>query len=112
VVAYFVHRRHTVKARFAVLCAALATVLLSLAVVLLVSHIGLLTNASTPVNVVLVGIVPLTLVIGLIAATVLKARRPQVYAGIGGMHPEDGHLPPPEPTDDALTVTDVEENVR
>ena len=53
-------------------------------------------------NVILVGIVPLTLVIGFVAAGVLKERRPEVYAGIGGMHPEDGHLPPVEPTDESL----------
>ena len=78
------------------LCAAIATVLLCLAVVLLVSHIGLLTNATGLTNVVLVGIVPLTLIIGVVAAGVLKSRRPEVYAGIGGLHPEDGHLPPVE----------------
>ena len=47
----------------------------------------------------LVGIVPVTLLIGVIAARVLKARRPAVYAGIGGAHAEDGHLPPAEPVD-------------
>jgi amino acid transporter len=102
VVAYFVRRRHTVRARVAVVCAAVATVLLTLAVTLLVSHIGLLTNAAGITNVILVGIVPLTLIIGIVAAEVLKRRRPEVYAGIGGIHPEDGHLPPVEPTDEQV----------
>ncbi|GAA3616648.1 APC family permease [Microlunatus ginsengisoli] len=102
VVAYFVRRRHTVRARVAVVCALLATVLLTLAVVLLVSHIGLLTNAAGITNVILVGIVPVTLLIGIVAAGVLKNRRPAVYAGIGGVHPEDGHVPPAEPTDEAV----------
>ena len=100
VVAYFVRRRHTVRARVAVLCAVVATVLLTLAVTLLVSHIGLLTNAIGITNVILVGIVPLTLAVGIVAAGVLKRKRPEVYAAIGGMHPEDGHLPPAEPTDE------------
>jgi hypothetical protein len=94
-----------------VFCAAVATVLLTLAVVLLVSHIGLLTNSAGITNVILVGIVPLTLVIGFVAASVLKTRRPAVYAGIGGVHPEDGHLPPAEPTDetiDSLDATSIE----
>ena len=106
VVAYFVRRRHSVRARVAVTCAAIATVLLGLAVTLLVGHIDLLTAAGPATNIVLVGIVPLTLVIGWIAAGVLKSRRPGVYAGIGGMHPEDGHVPPAEPTDDALEAMD------
>ena len=114
VVAYFVRRRHTVRARVAVLCAAIATVLLCLAVVLLVSHIGLLTNATGLTNVVLVGIVPLTLIIGVVAAGVLKTRRPDVYAGIGGLHPEDGHLPPVEPAAVAATASpaSTEDNPR
>jgi amino acid transporter len=112
VVAYFVRRRHTVRARVAVLCAAVATVLLALAVVLLVSHIELLTNAPTGVNLVLVGIVPVTILVGVIAASVLKVRRPRVYAGIGGMHPEDGHLPPAEPTDDDLETRTTKETAR
>ncbi len=105
VVAYFVRRRHTVRARVAVVFAVVATVLLSLAVTLLVSHISLLTNAPTPTNVILVGIVPLTLIIGIVAAEVLRRRRPEVYAGIGGMHPEDGHVPAAEPTDEQLEAS-------
>ena len=105
VVAYFVRRRHTVRARVAVVFAVVATVLLTLAVTLLVSHISLLTNAPTPTNVILVGIVPLTLIIGVVAAEVLRRRRPEVYAGIGGMHPEDGHVPAAEPTDEQLEAS-------
>ena len=97
VVLYFVRRRHSVSERTATVCAAVATVLLTLAVVLLAVHIDLLTNADTATNVVLVGIVPLTLVVGWVAATVLKVRRPAVYAGIGAAHPEDGHVPTLEP---------------
>lgn len=97
VVVYFVRRRATVRARVATGCAVVATVLLALVVVLLVSHVDLLTNAGTTVNVFLVGIVPLTLLVGVIGASGLKARRPDVYAGIGRVHVEDGHLPPPEP---------------
>lgn len=102
VVAYFVRRRHTVRARAAIICGALAAVLLALAVSLLVSHISLLTNAVGLINVILVGIVPLTLIIGFVAAEVLRRRRPDVYANIGGLHAEDGHLPPIEPTDEEL----------
>jgi amino acid transporter len=105
VVAYFVRRRHTVRAPVAILCAVIATVLLSLAVLLLVSHIDLLTNAVGLTNVVLVGIVPLTLIIGVVAAEVLRRQRPTVYACIGGIHPEDGHVPAAEPTDEQLEAS-------
>ncbi|HEU5483678.1 MAG TPA: amino acid transporter, partial [Microlunatus sp.] len=102
VVAYFVRRRHTVRARVPIAFAALGTILLSLAVVLLVSHIDLLTTAAGLTNVILVGIVPVTFVVGIVAALVLRRRRPEVYAGIGGSHAEDAHLPGPEPTDEQL----------
>ena len=57
--------------------------LLAAATYLLVDHIELLTAASTTVNVLLVGIVPLTLVVGTAAALWLRARHPERYAGIG-----------------------------
>ena len=99
VVAYFVRRWHTTKARFATTCAAVATVLLGVAVSLLAWHIDLLTAADQTTNIILVGIVPATLLIGWIAASILKVRRPRVFAGIGGIHAEDGHIPTPEPVD-------------
>jgi amino acid transporter len=107
VVAYFWRRRHTVKAWVATACAALAAVLLTAAVIALASHIDLLTSADTATNIVLVGIVPLTLLVAAAAARVLKARRPQVYAGIGAVHSEDGHIPAPEPTDIAIDTKDA-----
>ncbi|HEY5878106.1 MAG TPA: amino acid transporter, partial [Nakamurella sp.] len=79
VVAYFWRRRHTVRAAFATACAALAAVLLTAAVIALAANIELLTAADTATNVMLVGIVPLTLLAAAVAARVLKARRPQVY---------------------------------
>lgn len=102
VVAYFVRRRHTVAARTATACAALGGLLLWVACYLLVTHIDLLTSAPFATNVMLVGIVPATFVAGVVGALVLKRRRPGVYAAIGGLHPEDGHIPAPEPADDEL----------
>ena len=100
VVAYFWRRRHTVTARTATLCALASGVLLSVAVYVLVAHIGLLTNAPFATNVVLVGIVPMTFLLAVLAALILRRRRPTLYAGIGGVHAEDGHIPSAEPTDD------------
>ncbi len=93
VVAYFVRRRTTVAARLATACAILGTVLLAVAVTVLVAHIDLLTAAGPTTNSILVGIVPLTLLVGVVAASVLKINKPEVYARIGGNHPEDGHVP-------------------
>lgn len=68
----------------------------------LAAHIDLLTTAEGVTNVLLVGIVPVTFVAAAVAARVLKARRPAVYAGIGAVHAEDGHIPAAEPTDEEL----------
>ena len=102
VVAYFWRRRHTVRAWAATGCAALAAVLLAAAAIALAVHIDLLTTAEGAINVVLVGIVPVTFLAAAVGARVLKARRPAVYAGIGAVHAEDGHLPATEPTDAAI----------
>ena len=102
VVAYFWRRRHTVSARVATTCAALAAVLLTAAAIALALHIELLTTAEGVTNVLLVGIVPVTFGAAALAARVLKARRPAVYAGIGAVHAEDRHIPAAEPTDEEL----------
>lgn len=107
VVSYFARRWHTVRARFATICAVVATLLLTAAVVVLAWHIDLLTAADQMTNILLVGIVPVTLLIGIVAAGVLKRRSPAVYAGIGGLHPQDGHLPPAEPVDQGQTDPDA-----
>jgi amino acid transporter len=106
VVAYFVRRRHTVNARLAIACAAIAAVLLTAAVLALAINIDLLTAAGTTTNILLVGLVPLTLLVGVIAARIRKARRPEVYARIGGAHLEDGHIPAPEPVDTEAEADD------
>ena len=73
--------------------------LLTAAVLALAINIDLLTAAGATTNILLVGLVPLTLLVGVIAARICKARRPEVYARIGGAHLEDGHIPAPEPVD-------------
>ena len=98
VVSYFVRRRHTIQAalRHRVCCGRDRSARPG-ASSCWPGHIDLLTNADQMTNILLVGIVPLTLLIGWIAAGVLKVRNPAVYAGIGGMHAEDGHIPAAEP---------------
>ena len=78
---------------------ALATGLLSVVLVVLVANIDLLTNAPPATNALLVGVVPVVFAGGLLGAAWLRRYRPQVYARIGAVHPEDGSLPAAEPTD-------------
>jgi hypothetical protein len=62
----------------------LASVLLAVATGLLVRYVALLTGASTGTNVVLVAIVPGALLLGIVLAQLLRARRPDLYVRIGG----------------------------
>lgn len=86
VVAYFVRNRRTVSAPVSTAFALLAAVLLTAALVLLVAKIDLLTDAGTAVNVWLVGLVPLTLLGGVVAARIVRRRLPHVYARVGALH--------------------------
>ncbi|MEZ0491140.1 APC family permease [Kineococcus sp. TBRC 1896] len=62
----------------------LAAVLLTAATGLMVRHVGVLTGAPTGTNAVLVAIVPAALLLGVVLAQLLRARRPDLYARIGG----------------------------
>lgn len=84
VVAYLVRRR--VPAPVSIGFAVVAAILLVGALVLLVKNVGLLTSAGTAVNIFLVGLVPLTLLGGIVTARVIRARRPEVYARVGGLY--------------------------
>jgi amino acid transporter len=99
-VAYFLRRNRAAATPVAVGAGVASGVLLAAATYLLVDHIELLTAASTTVNVLLVGIVPLTLAVGTAAALWLRARHPERYAGIG-----EGADVDAAPTPDLLTTT-------
>jgi amino acid transporter len=82
-VAYFVRRNRAAATPVAIGAGVASGVLLAAATYVLVDNIELLTAASTTVNVLLVGIVPLTLAVGTASALWLRAHRPERYAGIG-----------------------------
>ena len=65
----------------------LAAVGMATALYLMVSKIALLSGATGFVNVVLVGIVPLVIVVGVLLALWLRSQRPEVYANIGAEAP-------------------------
>lgn len=103
VVAYFTARRRTVRATGTIAIAALATVLLTGALVLLATNIDLLTNAGPATNALLVGVVPAVFAGGLLVAGRMRRTRPEVYARIGAAHPVDDVRPTAGPADDEET---------
>jgi amino acid transporter len=80
---YFLRRNKAASTPTAVTAAIVSAVLLAVATYVLVSNVALLTNAPMSVNVVLVGIVPATLLVGGVLAVWLRNRRPEVYARVG-----------------------------
>ncbi|MFK4064237.1 APC family permease [Streptomyces sp. NPDC029674] len=70
-----------------------ASVLLTGALVLVVTHIDLFTGASTFVNTVLVVLVPAVLLLGLALAVRLRRSRPEVYAGFAAEPPREQERP-------------------
>jgi hypothetical protein len=82
-VVYFLRRNRSVSTPLAVAAGIASSLLLTIATYILVDSVGLLTNAPTTVNVVLVSIVPATLLAGGLLARWLRGRRPATYARIG-----------------------------
>ena len=90
-VVYFLRRSPAASTRAAVLAGIASCVLLAIALYVSVDNMELITAASPTVNAVLVGIVPLTLLIGLGSALWMRGARPATYARIG--HEEDTDVP-------------------
>jgi amino acid transporter len=82
-VAYFLRRNRSASTPLVIAAGIVSSVLLTVATYILVSSVGMLTNASTTVNVVLVSIVPASLLVGALLAVWLRARRPATYARVG-----------------------------
>jgi amino acid transporter len=82
-VVYFLRRNKSASTPAALTTAVASSVLLAAATYVLISNVGLLTNAPAGVNVVLVGIVPVTLLVGGVLAVLLRGRRPETYARVG-----------------------------
>lgn len=80
---YFTRRNKAASTPAALTAAVVSAVLLAVATYVLISNVGLLTNAPASVNVVLVGIVPATLLVGAVLAVWLRNRRPETYARVG-----------------------------
>ncbi|MEU9103110.1 APC family permease [Streptomyces xanthophaeus] len=101
---YFRRTAHTEGPWRTVVAPVTAAVLLTVAIFLVVSKVGLFTMASTTVNTVLVALVPAVFLAGLALARRLRTRRPEVYARFAadpateGPAPEGEEPPCPLPT--------------
>ncbi|WP_112263915.1 APC family permease [Lentzea terrae] len=80
---YFLRRNKAASTPVALTAAVASAVLLAGATYILISNVALLTNAPASVNVVLVGLVPATLLVGGVLAVWLRTRRPETYARVG-----------------------------
>lgn len=87
-VVYFVRRNPSARTPAALIAGIVSSILLAVASAILVSNVALLTNAPTALNVFLVGLVPFTLIVGLLLAAWLRRSNPIVYARIGWSHDE------------------------
>ncbi|MFB7980887.1 APC family permease [Streptomyces vinaceus] len=98
---YFRRTAHTEGPWRTVVAPVAAAVLLTVAICLVVSKVGLFTMASTTVNTVLVALVPAVFLAGLGLAHRLKTRRPETYARFAAEPATDvpeGEQPCPLPT--------------
>lgn len=78
---YFRRVSHQEGVLRTVVAPVVATVLLSVALVLVATHIDVFTGASPFVNTILIGVAPAVFVLGLALAMWLRSRRPDVYEG-------------------------------
>jgi amino acid transporter len=88
-VAYFVRRNRAASTPTSVAAGIVSAVLLAVALYVTVDNVALITASSTTVNVVLLGIVPLTMLLGLALARWLRRNRPSTYARIGSGTDDD-----------------------
>jgi len=85
----FILKNPQLARRWYVLPAAIfSTVAMAVLLAILVSTIDYLTAAGAAVNAVILAIVPLVLIGGAVYAVVLRARRPEIFARVGGQEAE------------------------
>jgi amino acid transporter len=92
-VVYFMRRNRAASTPSTVVAGVVSAVFLAVALYVTVDNVALITASSTTVNLVLIGIVPLTMLVGLVLARWLRRNRPATYAQIGGGH-SDGSARP------------------
>lgn len=82
-VVYFTRRNPAASRRSTVVAGVVASALLLVGLLVALDNVALITASGPVTNTILAGIVPLTVVVGLVYARHLKRTRPEVYARIG-----------------------------
>lgn len=93
IIGYFARDRRGMSTMRVIVAPAIAAVALAVVTVLVITQIDVFTGRGGLVNGLLVGFVGLALLVGVLRATWLKARRPEVYQGLGSSNPFDANLP-------------------
>ena len=86
VVVFFLRHRELARRWYVVPAAVLATIALLVVTLLVTATMELLTgSADVLFNATLIAVTPVVFLAGVVAAAVIKRRRPEVYARIGGL---------------------------
>jgi hypothetical protein len=85
----FILRNPQLERKWYVLPAAVFSIVaMTVLLAILVSTIDYLTAAGPAINAVILAVVPIVLIVGILYAIVLRSRRPERYALIGGQEAE------------------------
>ena len=88
-VVIFIVRNRGLARRWYVLPAAIVSlVAMAVLFIILVITIDYLTAAGAAINAVILAVVPVVLILGAVYALYLRARKPEVFARIGGADPQ------------------------
>lgn len=92
VLIFIMRNRHLARRWYVLPAAIISLIAMAVLLVVLVITIDYLTAAGPVINAVILAVVPVVLLIGAIYALVLRARRPEVFARIGGADPESTRI--------------------
>lgn len=84
VLIFIMRNRHLARRWYVLPAAIVSLVAMAVLLVVLVITIDYLTSAGPAINAIILAVVPVVLVLGAVYALILRARRPEVFARIGG----------------------------
>ncbi|KQZ24240.1 APC family permease [Microbacterium sp. Root553] len=92
VLIFIIRNRHLARRWYVLPAAIVSLVAMAVLLVVLVITIDYLTSAGPAINAIILAVVPVVLLLGAAYALVLRARRPEVFARIGGADPETARV--------------------
>ena len=92
VLIFIMRNRHLARRWYVLPAAVVSLVAMAVLLVVLVITIDYLTSAGPAINAIILAVVPVVLLLGAAYALVLRARRPEVFARIGGADPETARV--------------------